>query len=51
MSSPIATSAVHHIALTVSDVRSSKPLESFGIAVLAFRVPDNIQLELTALLA
>ncbi|MCB0056572.1 MAG: VOC family protein [Caldilineaceae bacterium] len=25
-----------------------KPLEPFGIAVLAFRDPDNIQLELTA---
>lgn len=28
-----------------------KPLEPFGIAVLAFRDPDNIQLELTAPLA
>jgi glyoxylase I family protein len=25
-----------------------KPLEPFGIAVLAFRDPDNIQVELTA---
>jgi glyoxylase I family protein len=28
-----------------------KPLEPFGIAVLAFRDPDNIQVELTAPLA
>jgi glyoxylase I family protein len=28
--------------------RSIKPLEPFGIAVLAFRDPDNIQVELTA---
>ena len=28
-----------------------KPLEPFGIAVLAFRDPDNIQIELTAPLA
>ena len=27
-----------------------KPLEPFGIAVLAFRDPDNIQVELTAAL-
>ena len=28
--------------------RSIKPLEPFGIAVLAFRDPDDIQVELTA---
>jgi hypothetical protein len=28
-----------------------KPLEPFGIAVLAIRDPDNIQIELTAPLA
>ena len=48
---PAATRA--WVAAGVLDVRSVshgeiKPLEPFGIAVLAFRDPDNIQVELTA---
>jgi hypothetical protein len=35
----------------VNPVGEIKPLEPFGIAVLAFRDPDNIQLELAAPLA
>jgi hypothetical protein len=41
------------IAVVVLDAKGVshceiKPLEPFGIAVLAFRDPDNIQVELTA---
>jgi hypothetical protein len=59
MSTPIVTGPVHHLRLTVSDVERSRAFgvphgeitdlgDVFGLYVLAFRDPDNIQLELTA---
>ena len=56
LSLSVATRADLEAALRTFDERSVshgeiKPLEPFGIAVLAFRDPDNIQIELTAPLA
>ena len=42
----ITTGPVHHITLTVGDVASD--LAAFKLHVLAFRDPDNIQVELAA---
>lgn len=52
----VASMADLHAAVATLDAHGVthgeiKPLEPFGIAVLAFRDPDNIQLELTAPLA
>ena len=49
----VATRADLEVAARLFDERGVphgeiKPLEPFGIAVLAFRDPDNIQVELTA---
>lgn len=56
LSLSVATMADLDAAISLLDVRGVshgeiKPLEPFGIAVLAFRDPDNIQVELTAPLA
>lgn len=56
LSLSVATRADLDAALRTFDERGIshgeiKPLEPFGIAVLAFRDPDNIQIELTAPLA
>ncbi len=56
LSLSVATRADLDAALQTFDERGIlhgeiKPLEPFGIAVLAFRDPDNIQIELTAPLA
>jgi catechol 2,3-dioxygenase-like lactoylglutathione lyase family enzyme len=56
LSLSVATRADLEAALRTFDERGVshgeiKPLEPFGIAVLAFRDPDNIQIELTAPLA
>ena len=53
LSLSVASMADLKAAAGVLDARGvshgeSKPLEPFGIAVLAFRDPDNIQVELTA---
>ena len=53
----IKLGGVHHLRLTVTDVARSRAfytelqvrdLPSYGICVLPFRDPDNVQLELTA---
>lgn len=56
LSLSVASMADLHAAADLFDTRGIahgeiKPLEPFGIAVLAFRDPDNIQVELTAPLA
>ena len=56
LSLSVASIADLHAAVALFDARGIshgeiKPLEPFGIAVLAFRDPDNIQLELAAPLA
>ena len=56
LSLSVTSMADLHTAMAVLDAHSFdhgtiNPLEPFGIAVLAFRDPDNIQLELTAPLA
>lgn len=53
MADHIPTGGVNHLTLTVTDVARSvewyKDLgPGLGIYVLAFRDPDNVQLELTA---
>jgi len=53
LSLSVASMADLHAAVALFDAQGIthgeiKPLEPFGIAVLAFRDPDNIQVELTA---
>ncbi len=48
----LAVGGVHHIRLSANDLERSRAfytdLPPFGIALLPFRDPDGIQLELTA---